>query len=245
VRIISLNIWQGKLLDPLMSFIKREAPQTDIFCFQEMISSLKDSSLDIFSVIKKELPDFQGFFESVQDGGDGRPEDEFGLALFIRKADPVDKEGDFFVYRTRNAMVGNDQMTFGRNFQFVQFPKNGKEYTVVNFHGLADRNGREDSDERIDQSNKLKEFLAAVTGLKIVCGDFNLTINTKSLAIIDEGMRNLIKEFGITSTRNHYFPYPDKFCDYILIDKDVKLKGFAVLDDEISDHLALRLDWQE
>ena len=241
MRVLSLNIWQGKLLEPLITFIQREAPQTDVFCFQEMVSSLRPAD-DIFSTIAKVLPEFQGFFESIQDGGNGLEE---GLALFIRKTYPVDKEGDFFVYRTRNAMIGDDWRTLGRNFQFIQFPKDGKEYTLVNFHGLADGKGREDSDERVAQSSKLKDFLMTVSGTKIVCGDFNLTLNTRSLSIIDEGMRNLIRDYGITSTRNQHFPYPDQYCDYILTDNDVTVKEFVVLQDEVSDHLALRLDWEE
>ena len=82
-----------------------------------------------------------------------------------------------------------------------------------------------------------------MAGTKIICGDFNLTLNTKSMTIIDENMRNLIREYNITSTRNHFFPYPDKFCDYVIVDKDVKVNDFRVLEDEISDHLPLVLDF--
>ena len=106
-----------------------------------------------------------------------------------------------------------------------------------------DGRGRNDTEERISQSQKLKEFLNVIGGTKIICGDFNLSLNTKSLAIIDENMKNLIREYGITSTRNRFFKYPDKFADYIIVDKDVKVNDFRVLQDEISDHLALLLDF--
>jgi endonuclease/exonuclease/phosphatase family metal-dependent hydrolase len=133
----------------------------------------------------------------------------------------------------------------GRNAQFIEFPKSGKEYTIVNFHGLWSGKERSDSEDRIEQSKKLKGLFNTLGGTKIVCGDFNLTIDTESLAILDEGMRNLIKESGVTSTRpDTYFPYPDKFCDYIIVDKDVAVKEFKVLPDEISDHFALLLDYE-
>jgi endonuclease/exonuclease/phosphatase family metal-dependent hydrolase len=240
MRIISLNIWVGKLIDPLMAFLAREAPTTDIFCFQEMSSSLENSPEhpDVFARIARALPGFQGFFEGTQEENDV----EVGLATFIRKNETVDKEGDFFVYRTRNAMIGKDWRTWGRNAQFLEFPVGGKEYALVNFHGLADGEGREDSDARIEQSHKFKALLKALKGTKIVCGDFNLTRDTKSLAIIDEGMKNLIKESGVTSTRSSHFPYPDKFCDYILVDPEVKVKKFEVLFEEVSDHLPLILE---
>ncbi|OGZ01046.1 MAG: hypothetical protein A3B13_02560 [Candidatus Liptonbacteria bacterium RIFCSPLOWO2_01_FULL_45_15] len=243
MRIISLNVWLGKLKDPLIAFIQREAETTEIFCFQEMVSSPSNSpEKDLFSTIAKHIPGFQGFFEATQDEENGI---EVGLAVFIKRADTIDKEGDFFVYRTRNSMIGNDGRTMGRNVQFVEFPKLGKEYTVINFHGLWSGEERLDSEDRINQSKKLKEFLNTLSGTKIVCGDFNLTRDTKSLAILDEGMRNLIKESGVTSTRpERYFPYEDKFCDYILVDKDVKVNDFKVLQDEISDHFALLLDFE-
>lgn len=243
MRLICLNIWLGKLGDPLIAFLQREAPKTDIFCFQEMKSSLNNSSEnDFFSVIAKSLPDFQGFFEATQDE---KGEIEIGLATFIKKTDNVEKEGDFFVYRTRNSMVNNDGRTMGRNAQFIEFSKLGNKYTIINFHGLWSGKDRLDSEDRINQCKKLKTLLHSLGGTKIMCGDFNLTKDTQSLAILDEGMRNLIKEFNITSTRpERYFPYPDKFCDYILVDNDIVVNDFKVLQDEVSDHLPLLLDFK-
>jgi endonuclease/exonuclease/phosphatase family metal-dependent hydrolase len=58
-------------------------------------------------------------------------------------------------------------------------------------------------------------------------------------------MKNLIRTYGVTSTRNHHFQYPDKYCDYILTDSEIKVKEFTVLPDEVSDHLALLLEWEE
>jgi len=230
------------LQEQLFRFLKREADSTDIFCFQEVINVIGTSSEmpDLFSDIAKLLPGFQGFFEVAQDENNGIAE---GLAMFIKRTEKIDEEGDFFAYRTRNAMTDNDGRTLGKNLQFVQFPKSGKEYTIINFHGLWTGEGRDDTEERISQSQKLKEFLNVISGAKIICGDFNLSLNTKSMAIIDENMKNLIREYGITSTRNRFFPYPDKFADYIIISKDVEVNDFRVLQDEVSDHLALLLDF--
>jgi exonuclease III len=256
MRILSLNIWRGKLHDPLIAFLKREAPATDVFCFQEVVNvlaatgsaaNISDSSdlskpaltEDIYSAIVKALPDFQGFFEAAQDEGNGV---EMGLAIFVKKTDDVEKEGDAFVYRTRDAEVGVDGKTLGKNVQFVEVMKDGKEYAIANFHGLWTGDGREDTPERIEQSKKVKAFLAELVGAKIICGDFNLTLDTQSLAILEEGMKDLIREFNITSTRNHFFPYPDKYCDYMIVDKNITVNDFTVMPDEVSDHLAMRVD---
>lgn len=242
MKLISLNVWKGKLLEQLFQFLKRESDSTDVFCFQEMVNVIGESSKtpDLFSDIAKLLSGFQGFFESAQDEGAGIAE---GLAMFIKKNRKIEEEGDFFVYRTRNAMINNDGRTLGKNLQFVQFSKAGEEYTIMNFHGLWTGEGRNDTEDRIEQSRKLKAFLNLISGAKIICGDFNLSLNTKSMAVIDENMRNLIREYGITSTRNRFFPYPDKFADYIIVDKEIRINDFRVLQDEVSDHLPLLIDF--
>jgi endonuclease/exonuclease/phosphatase family metal-dependent hydrolase len=236
MRLISLNVWKGKLLDPLLAFIAREAPTTDIFCFQEMVYP------DIFNHCEAALPDFRGFFEVSQNLHNN---EEFGLAMFVRRTDPVEREGDVFVYRTRNAEIGDDGRTIGRNLQFITFPKSGIEYTIANFHGLWSGESREDTPDRISQSKHVRKFLDGTRGRKIICGDFNLTRDTQSLTIIDDGMKNLIKENDITSTRNErYFPYADKYCDYIVVDNDVLVKNFSVLEDDVSDHYALAMEFE-
>ena len=39
MKVISLNTYIGHVFEPLMKFIEEQAPSTDIFCFQEMMSS--------------------------------------------------------------------------------------------------------------------------------------------------------------------------------------------------------------
>lgn len=244
MRLVCLNVWRGKLLDQLIAFAERESPATDVFCFQEMVSSVRSGSAesDVFSALRKILPDFSGYFEPAEDYPDGT---QMGLAMFVRKRDAVEREGDFFVYRTRDALVGDDGRTLGKNIQFAELADAGKEFTVMNFHGLWSGADRNDSSERIAESKNVKKFMDGFSESKIVCGDFNLTLGTESLGIIDAGMRNLIKEYGITSTRpEKFFPYPDKYCDYILVDRDVKVADFKVLADEVSDHLPLAVTFE-
>ena len=78
---------------------------------------------------------------------------------------------------------------------------------------------------------------------KILCGDFNLLPNTESLAILSEDMKNLVKDFDITSTRSKLYTKPEKFADYILVSPDVSVKKFTVMQDEVSDHLPLLLEF--
>jgi endonuclease/exonuclease/phosphatase family metal-dependent hydrolase len=79
---------------------------------------------------------------------------------------------------------------------------------------------------------------------RILCGDFNLLPNTDSLTILEQGMRNLIKEYPVTSTRSRFYEKPDKFADYILVSPEVVVEDFQVLDEAVSDHLPLLLEFR-
>ena len=52
-------------------------------------------------------------------------------------------------------------------------------------------------------------------------------------------LRNLIKEYGITSTRTSLYPKEGKFADYVFTSKGVDVETFKVLPDEVSDHAPL------
>jgi endonuclease/exonuclease/phosphatase family metal-dependent hydrolase len=72
---------------------------------------------------------------------------------------------------------------------------------------------------------------------------FNLLPDSKTFEQLIQGshMRNLIKEFGITSTRSSYYKKPERFADYTLVSEGIKVNDFKILPDEVSDHLAMHL----
>lgn len=72
MKLISLNIWGGKVFQPLINYVKKAAETTDIFCFQEVFSEANKSvyegaRLNIFSDIASTTPDFKGYFSPCQD----------------------------------------------------------------------------------------------------------------------------------------------------------------------------------
>jgi len=112
----------------------------------------------------------------------------------------------------------------------------------MNFHGLWNGMGKGDSDDRLLQSDRVIHFLKTKSHPLVLCGDFNLLPTTKSLKKFEDfGLRNLIAEYGITSTRTSFYKKPEKFADYAFVSSEVILKSFQVLPDEVSDHAALEL----
>ena len=114
----------------------------------------------------------------------------------------------------------------------------------MNFHGLWNGQGKSDSADRIAQSRRLLDFLAGRREPFVVGGDFNLAPDTRSLKMLEKaGLRNLVAEFGVTSTRTSLYTRPERFADYVFVSASVDVRAFRVLPDEVSDHAPLMLEF--
>ncbi|MCX6785549.1 MAG: endonuclease/exonuclease/phosphatase family protein [Candidatus Komeilibacteria bacterium] len=251
MKLITLNIWGGSVYKPLLRFIKDKSKSIDIFCFQEVFSttSKKKKSgqirADIFQALQKSLPNHIGYFAPSIKGcdmdGSVNFNLSFGLAIFIKKNIKVNKIGEIFVHKHRNAPV-NFLGNMARNLLYVVVENMGQEYLIANMHGLWNHGPKTDTSDRIKQSQKARKLLDKFFGKKLICGDFNLLPNTRSVAILDKGMVNLVKKYKVKSTRNrlyrHFKDHP-LFADYIIVSPEIKVKDFKVLKNLVSDHSAL------
>lgn len=252
MQLISLNVWGGKLFNELLSFIEKNK-KVDIFCFQEMYSSSKAGSINrgmranLYEEIEKILVNHEGYFALHLQSRDLDNKVSYdlyaGLAIFIKKSLAIKDYGNIFIYRRGVSLLHNDYKTIPRNLQYVLFSNKDKDYFVGHFHGIWYPKTKIDTLNRIRQSNKIKQFLSTQNAAKILCGDFNLLPNTKSMKILEEGMKNLIKEFNIPTTRNSLYQREEKHADYALVDPDIHVKKFRALNVTVSDHLPLLLEF--
>jgi endonuclease/exonuclease/phosphatase family metal-dependent hydrolase len=242
MKIVTLNIWGGHELNPLMDFFRRNQ-DVDVFCLQEVFNGAKvtrpihqESVMDILPRINAILPNHTAYFSPDQDN-------EEGIAILVSNSHAVEKSGRGFVYRWENAMVDDNARTLGRSIQHVQLKVDGRRVSVVNVHGLWNGGGKTDTPDRIAQSTNIINFIKGLEGQVILCGDFNLSPETESLRMLEEsGLKNLVKEHGITSTRTSFYTKPEKFADYILISPEIDVKKFEVMPDVVSDHSPLFLE---
>ncbi len=238
-------MWGGVVHKPLLDFIKKNQ-DIDVFCFQETYHEAEEketnekwkntAALNLFNDIQDILIEHKGFF---------RPHyyDFWGLSIFIKKSLPVYDEGEHFVHMHKGWVCEENSDFLPKNIQYVQTQINNKPITIVNFHGLWNGQGKTDTEDRISQSTKVLEYCKTVKDEFVLCGDFNLRPDTKSLLMFEEaGLRDLIKENGITSTRTLHYTKPEKFADYAFVTKGITVKKFEVLPDEVSDHAALLLE---
>jgi hypothetical protein len=259
--IISLNCWAGCRFSKLIEFIKQKAETTDVFCFQEMVFggpggfvTSYEAKSKLFEEIRTALPGYQGYAypapENARIGKEALPEGlTIGMAMFIKKDITVTEQGGIRLYG-EDPFQGDLAGISTGSLQYVVVQKGTETFTVGSIHGLfLDRRvpspSKYDTPERLEQSRRLVEFFGARQGKRVLCGDFNLRPQTESIAIVSKVMRNLIAEYGVTTTRNFEYAQMEEFKDYIadyaFVSPEVILKDFKVLPDIVSDHSALKI----
>lgn len=253
MRIISLNTWVGRAgKEKLLTFFKTHADTTDVFCLQEIcaaphpylegclaggvVLNNKQTMGYALREISEVLPNHVAFFRPLLG-------DNYGLLMLVRKELRVIEEGEFFVYKQKGFYSEADIGDHARLIQYVTIVAGTKMVTVINFHGLWNGKGKTDTEDRIQQSKNILEFTSKLDGEYILCGDFNLLPDTESLKLFEAaGLRNLIKEYKVSSTRTLFYKKPEKHADYIFVTKGIQVKDFKVLPDEVSDHAPLFIE---
>lgn len=261
MKLVCLNIWGGKAHESLMDFIKSISDDTDIFCFQEIFESnsgiviSRETRVNILADFKVALPEFSALFAPAGDGYDNAGPVDFsvteGQATFIKNGVGVEvgSNGGIFVRGTKRRLKSGDKIHDAPvNFQYIRFSAGKKNFILCNVHGIPSPADKKDTPERIRQSQIIEDFLAGENSAKIVCGDFNLLPDTKSIKMLEENMTNLIKKFNIERTRSRLTEWWgkkgfQKFADYVFVSSEVNVGKFYVPDIDVSDHLPLVLEF--
>ena len=253
MKIITLNTWAGRGgKEALLEFFRAHKDTVDIFCLQEIWSAphnhlegmkaggreIKNAEIMVYGLqdISALLTDFVPYFRP-QSG------DHYGLLLLVRKGIEVKDEGAIYVYKDQDYVPTGDMGNHARRIQFVTVEHNGAPLTVVNFHGIWNGMGKTDTEDRLNQSKNIIKFTEDRDGHVALCGDFNLLPETESIKLLEgAGLRNLVTESGVTSTRTSFYTKPEKFADYIFVSPELKVNDFKVLPDEVSDHAPLYIE---
>lgn len=253
MRLITLNTWGGRSLYPLIRFFERWADRTDIFCLQEVFSCSREAAVrrhpskyrckTLFREIQLTLGGFDGFFAAHE----GHPE-WMSLAMFVRRGLATDRVISHTVHRPKASHGPGGELLKPRKIQYAVIENRGTEVMVANYHGLWSAGHKRDTPERLDQSNSVRRYLEReFRGPRVLCGDFNLLPDTESMRILETGMRNLVTEAGVRSTRTVLYRNFDSadepnLADYVLASPEIDVRSFEVLSDVVSDHAPLRLE---
>jgi len=127
-----------------------------------------------------------------------------------------------------------------RSIQNAILDINGKKVRIINIHGIWNE-GKTGDARTLKQCQFIIDKALETDYPTITVGDFNLLPNSESIGLMNRYFRNLIAENNIESTRPQ--DVGSFVCDYIFVNDKVKVNSFEVLDNDVSDHLPLVLDF--
>lgn len=253
MKLISLNTWGGRAgKEKLLAFFLAHK-DVDIFCLQEIWSApyehleghpagrlnIEHSKIMVYGMqeISALLENHTAYFKPHH-------LDNYGLMMLVKNDLDVISEGDVFVYKDRGHIPEGDIGFHARNVQFATIATKNGNRSILNFHGLWNGVDKSDSDERLLQSDRIIQFMKTLSNPYVMCGDFNLLPNTQSIKKLEDfGLRNLIKENNVSSTRTSFYTKAEKFADYIFVNEGITVEDFRVLPDVVSDHSPLYLEF--
>lgn len=250
MKIITLNTWGGRIYKELIDFFNNHQ-DIDVLCFQEVLKGGKGQTSrgeikSLYEDIGNTLTNHAGYFSEYGDGGyySEKSKDldfKYGIACFVRKNFEQSFIEGIALYDPEKKWSDYDgRFAAGASLAVVV-----SDYTIVNVHGLWQGSMKKDSEARLEQSKRIINLANKTGGRKIICGDFNLEPQTESIKMIENlPTKNLIKKYGVASTRTSLYTKDVKFADYIFISDDGKVIDFKVLADEVSDHSPLYLELQ-
>ncbi|MES2006975.1 MAG: endonuclease/exonuclease/phosphatase family protein [Patescibacteria group bacterium] len=247
MKLITLNVWDGRMAKELEEFFARHT-DVDIFCFQEVYhqgagkdkwAGTQHVNFEHLDTLKKQLSNYQCFYHPHLG-------DWWGLAMFIKKGINVIDSGEIYVHKEQGYNYDLELLGHtAKNVQYASIETEMGPRTILNFHGLYTGKGKEDTHERVMQSQNIVAFLKTLENPYVLAGDFNLNPTTESMNLLEaHGMRNLIKEFGYTSTRTPLYEKDGKFADYVFVSGGIDALDFSVLPDVVSDHSPLYLEFE-
>jgi endonuclease/exonuclease/phosphatase family metal-dependent hydrolase len=245
MKLMQLNVWNGKIQYRLLGYL-REKQHPDIICMQEV--NKMDGTADAFFATLDEIKKASGldyeYMSPVMDYKLMNRKVVFGNAVLSRFAyedqNTVFTYGEYtpdFDYATHDSNI--------RNIQHVIV----KGVNIINHHGFFVRDSKDGNEETLRQVQKIIDYTSNLTGPIIICGDFNLSPDSRSIAMLNEKFTNLTIQNNIPSTYSQLnwdtqdMPWSKIVSDYIFVNDRIKVNDFYAEDEILSDHKALILDF--
>ena len=252
MKLVTLNLWGGRVSDKYKEFFESHK-DVDAWFFQEvfkekngqpskMVKQIVEGfkiEQKLFHVLEKYLPDYENEFCQIH-------RDTYGLASFIKKDFTVLEKGEVLIAKGNWDDIEDSQdRDMNRKLQWIEVKVEGRKILIANAHFTHRPEGKRDSEKRLKQSKIVVDFLNMFDCPKILVGDFNLLPDTESIKIIEEtGMRNLVKDYGVVSTRTSLYKKKLRMADYVFTSPEIEVLDFKVLPEEVSDHSALYLEFK-
>ena len=226
MKIVFLNTWNGKQKEDLVEYLAKEVKDTDIFCLQETLDISRPLLADV-------LHDFKEVHAEKQ-----AERAMYGVSIYVKKGIAIHDTQSFFVENPKLGVA-----------QHICIEKDGQMIDICNIHGITyHKDIKMDTPERLEQTEQILAFYKDRSYLRIIGGDYNILPEAQSIrAFPESGLRDLIMEYKIKTTRNHlcwdrYDGHKMYYSDYVFTSPEIEVTSFTVPETEASDHLPMVLE---
>lgn len=242
MKLMQLNMWGGKLLQPLLRLLAEEKP--DILCLQEAID-LKGTNARTFGTIEEVLAATHyahHYFSPVFGFRIMHHMGQLGNCIMSKYP---------FVHTATTFTTGEYQPDLDtaessadiRNFQHATFEHAGKLVNILNYHGCHVPGSKDGSAIITRQTQQVADYVKVLDGPVLLSGDLNLHPHSTSLKVLNDLLENLCLTHSVKTTRTPAAKRAEEVCDYIFVNDAVKVRTFAACDEMVSDHKALILEF--
>lgn len=247
MKLIQLNIWQGKILIAVSKFLKEQ--NADIVTMQEVFSCPQPQTfglldmLNSLETLQKELNYPYVYFEPTCTLMVSGVEASFGNAILSKY--PLTEKQVFFTngefYHIKD--WPNDYQPNNRNALLCAVETPEGNFTLVGHHGFNE-NGKMGSENSVAIMKKLADRLQQAKTPLIIAGDLNVVAASPAMRVFDGWLENLTATHNIPDTLTEFGKVRNVACDHILVSKEVKVTNFEVSEELVSDHKALILNFE-
>lgn len=244
MKILQVNIWQGRLAKSFTNLIKEINP--DIVTLQE-VCSCKDPDFQTlaFSPLEDILASCPYPYEVIAPSFSFEVMNhEVQFANVILSKFPILNNKIVFTSLEfkRFFDTKNDDYNI-RNFVHAEIQINNSKLNVITHHGYHIEGTKEGNEETLKQMVMIRDYIKQLSGPVILTGDFNLSPKCESLEVLNHELKNLSILNNIQTTRNELAGNTVQVCDYIFVNDLIKVNKFEVEKKIVSDHQALLLDF--
>lgn len=243
LKVIQVNIYKGKYLDNLISFLKLQSP--DIIFMQEVTSgvvNLNGDYANLFEVLKRKLG-YDGVFYASATILD-KPDSFQGNAVLTRHT----IERSEVIHLNRQSPMTLE--VFGNSDFFPEFPRSIVEALIdingIKIYGLSSHGAwtapPTDNKENFRQAKLIANHLKNLDRPFVMGADMNMPPETRVIRTIEKSAKNLIHGSGIVQTTHptvHKIVPRGYLVDYVFTSSEFKKKSIIAPEILVSDHLPL------
>lgn len=224
MKIIFLNCWNGRLEKPFFDFIKKNAKNTDVFCFQEVSTKLSTK-----------IESFLVGYTKVENRMTDNPFSK-NLVTYVKKTliFKTKIEDSILVYLNKKLLIANIHGDARPGHKLDTKKRIELSKKLINFSNKNEFTIMGGDFNLMPRTKSIKMF--EEKGLKNLIREFNVK-RTRNEHAWNQALR-------MESELGYRFYGKQRFSDYCFVSKNIFIKSFEVPDVKISDHLPLILEFE-